>query len=491
VSLPAEAAQRPRSRERGGGSAAMRAGFLRLAGFVRRAFTEFLAAPSAVAIAFLAAALATSWLDRRRFAALEPVRELLRVNLFADPKATSDLLGTVAGSVITVTSITISVLAVALQQSASSLTTAVFDQFLRRRVNQVYFGFFVGLSVFTLVILSTVSAADPPLNPVFGGSLALAATVVALQLLILLLYTTINQMRPAEIIDTIHAHVLSARACQHGLLARTRRSPRAGGAGAAREPVTAAERGFVTGLDLGAMDAALREAGAGAEIVLGVSLGVHRACGEQVAEVTAADRERAEALAEAVRAAVRLEPQRDVASDPAYGVEQLATIAWTSISSAKSDPAPGLLVIGCLHDLLVRFADEERERPVELADEAAAIVYRDDVALVLLDALEGLAVCSSQSMQPQSYAEVVRTLARSLSRLPQAWRTRVEDVALRILTALGDHVLTRPLESALDELAGALRADGRSSAADRVAAASDRLRRSLGELDSRATRAAH
>jgi hypothetical protein len=79
------------------------------------------------------------------------------------------------------------------QQSASTMTTQVFDQFLRRRSNQMYFGFFVGLAVYTLITLATV---DEPFNPVFAATLAFVLTVIALFLLIVLFYATIHQKRP-------------------------------------------------------------------------------------------------------------------------------------------------------------------------------------------------------------------------------------------------------------------------------------------------------
>jgi len=84
----------------------------------------------------------------------------------------------------------------------------VYDQFLRRRYNQFYFGFFIGLALYTLTTLATVNQA---FNPVFGATLVLVLTMVALYLLVLLLYSTINQMRPVEIIGMIRSHVLSAR----------------------------------------------------------------------------------------------------------------------------------------------------------------------------------------------------------------------------------------------------------------------------------------
>lgn len=67
----------------------------------------------------------------------------------------------------------------------------------------------------------------------------------------------------------------------------------------------------------------------------------------------------------------------------------------------------------------------------------------------LMDGFETLAVVSSESMQHQSFIEVVRTFAIMLSRLPSDQQRRAEDLILRILSALGDHVLTAELDAAL------------------------------------------
>jgi hypothetical protein len=176
----------------------------RLGETLRRAFAEFLTIPSMVIAGFLVLAAGTYALDHAGSDWLEPLRALLRERIFRDAKGTSDLLATVAGSLITVTSITFSLLLLTVQQSASTLTNQVYDQFLLRRINQIYFGFFVGLSLYTLVILATVA---PDYNPVFGATFAFLLTIVALYLIILLLYTTIDQMRPAVIIDAIRGHI--------------------------------------------------------------------------------------------------------------------------------------------------------------------------------------------------------------------------------------------------------------------------------------------
>jgi uncharacterized membrane protein len=149
---------------------------------IRRAFDEFLLVPSCLIAAFLLLAALTYALDRGDFAGFEPGRRALQRYVFSDPEATADLLGVVAAALITVASLTVTLLLIALQQSASALTHQIYDQFLRRRYNQAYFDFFVGLSLYALLTLATVG----PVHPVYGAAVTYVLTTAALCLLIVM-----------------------------------------------------------------------------------------------------------------------------------------------------------------------------------------------------------------------------------------------------------------------------------------------------------------
>jgi uncharacterized membrane protein len=102
-----------------------------------RAFVEFLTIPTFVIASFLLLALITFVFDKSRIAATDSNEALIWGGLFSDAGAARNFLGVIASSIITVTSITLSLLLIAVQQGAASLTSLVFDQFLRRRTNQL------------------------------------------------------------------------------------------------------------------------------------------------------------------------------------------------------------------------------------------------------------------------------------------------------------------------------------------------------------------
>ena len=457
----------------------------RLPQTIRRAFAEFLKIPALIILAFLALAAATTAFDYSYAGPGHPLHTALREYFFRNGQATSDLLATIAGSIITVLSITFSMLLLAVQQAAGALTHQVYDQFLRRRINQIYFGFFVGLAVYTLVILATV---DQPYNPVFGATVALVLTLVALILVIVLLYTTVNQMRPVVVIEKIHDHALRARERQLAWLRRVRSTAQS--SGQFESPVTAAVHGYVVRIDVDALAAAAEAADGEVVFLLRVPIGASVAFQDEIATIRADRAVDFTRLADCVRAAVHIEQQRDLDADPAYGIEQLAIIAWTSVSTAKSNPSPGLLVLHSLRDLLARWSVDraDEDPPVPIA-ERFPVVYADDVMTRLFDAFEMLAVVASESMQPQTAAEFVRTFAMMFHRLPAEHQSRAEDLIRRSLPALGDHVLTAELDAALHELVAALNTAGRTSAAAEVEAARCSLATTIGKLRSRSTRA--
>jgi uncharacterized membrane protein len=453
---------------------------------VRRSFADFLGVPLLTVLAFLMLAAGTYLLDRHTVGWLEPTRRFLKQHLITDPDTTNTLLGTIAGGVITVTSITFSLLLLAVQQSAAALTNQVLDQFLRRRINQAYFGVFVGVSLFALLILATN---DTRVTPVFGSAVALLLTLIALMILVMLLYTTLNQMRPDRIIGSIHDLTLSARIAQRRMLERTRREPTLHSA----ESVTIRARtnGYVVGVDLDRIAKAASSASAEVEVVLLAALGDYVCCGDPLAEIAARTSGAGAELVDATQAALSIERQRGYHRDPGFGVSQLATVGWTAISTAKSNPSPGLTAIRNLRDLLVRWVDEA-PLPDSKAEEGRAtvpLVYRDDVKEQVLGAFESLLIAASESMQHQVAAELYHSIAVVYDRLPAPLKSRAEDVLMRGLSALGDHVLAHDLDAALVEVTAALTKAGRLEPAGAVERARLSLAESIGVLGSRGTRA--
>ena len=116
------------------------------------------------------------------------------------------------------------------------------------------------------------------------------------------------------------------------------------------------------------------------------------------------------------------------------------------------------------------------------------VVYPNNVMASPMAAFESLAVVASEAMQHQTLAEIVRTFAITFDRLPGEQQQRAEDVILRSLSGLGDHVLTADLDEALTTLVRTLEGARRFETAAAVRTARAELATTIGKLNSRSTR---
>jgi uncharacterized membrane protein len=444
---------------------------------VRRSVAEFLGLPTLVLLGFVALGLLMLAVDEARPAPLEPLRAFISQHIFGDPQSTSQLLSSVATTIVTVTSITFSVLLIALQQSASTMSSQVYDQFLRRGRNQGFFGFFLGIGLYALVMLGTV---HPGFIPTFGALTTLVLAGVALALIPIVIYATIDEMRPAAIVASIRRHGLDAWKAEDRVVSRTRRQAQTSGPSV---EIRSERTGFVTGFDLDGLAEAMTKAGADAEAELVPAVGTFVVYGDVLLRLRGLDTPPDEPLQ--IERIVDIGRKRNIASDPTYAIEQLEAIGWTSASSAKQNPRPAMLAVGYIRDLATRWVVAE---DVTDRDDALPIVYHDRRCEQALAALESLGVAASEGMQPQTAATVFRAFARLLPRLPADLRPTAERSVLRATTALADQVLTVDLEAALAEVAGALEEAGSPEAMRSIRAATQRMAQSAGRLSARGVR---
>lgn len=466
----------------------------RIIGGLKRAFSQFLALPLAVVIGFILITLFVYWADDAWSAGKIPSGYSWLGDLLGDSSSLATLLGTIASSIITVTSITFSLLLIALQQGSSALTTQVTDQFLMRRTNQFYFGYFVGLSVFVLLSLVTASRIH---RPVFGASIIVVLTIVALCMIVVLIYSTIDQMRPTQIVRAIHHHILKARGREAALLTATRRTPRDGWQVVGM--IRSAQTGHIASMEVDQLREAIAGLGCGEiEVEMRVPIGRFLALGDPLATLRAPSSKAAldsaseilgpdmlDRVRQALYDAIAFDDARDLRSDPCLGISQLSVMAWTSVSTAKSDPVPGEAVIQSLRDILARWFGDGGE--IE-GDARSLVVIRDAAPGEAVETLEHIILVASESMQAQSLTRAIRTLAILIETAPPVWQARLAEVARRSLSSLGEHVLTCDLEAALTEMASVLDAQGFGDVSENMRTATAALATTLGVLNSRSTR---
>jgi hypothetical protein len=160
-------------------------------------------------------------------------------------------------------------------------------------------------------------------------------------------------------------------------------------------------------------------------------------------------------------------------------------IAWRSISTSQHNLLPGLAVVDMLHDLLARWGTVHEE---PLPEPPLPVVYPDTLMPSLLSGFESLAVVASEAMQHELLARLLTALASTFERLLPGYQKQVEELLLRTLGGLGDHMLTANLDAALTKIEQTVEAAGRIETALAIRTAHRELAISVGKLNSRATR---
>ncbi len=405
-----------------------------------RAFRELAGIPVLVVLAFCCLAVVSIIADQTQSVGVLNAARSTAGQIVGRQAATAAL-QSVATGLVTVTSITFSVLLLAVQQTASNLSPVVFDQFIRRRSNQAFLGFFVGLALFAYVVMAAVRDPTPP---ILGATIATLLTVVALAILLLLVFSTVGQMRPTSVIRAIHDRALAAQDEEAALLRRTRRESTSGHDVAAvyRARVT----GYLTHVDLRLLEAALEGTG-DAEVCLDVALGDHVSYGDTVATVLDGDVDRAESIARRVATALSVSPQRDLAHDPTTGIDELSNIAWTSGSSSKQNPEVAREALYALEDLAARWFPKDATRARAASEQPpVAVVYRATDRHRMLDVLHSMLVVARESHQTLFAATVVDVYASLVQRVDEPARERW----CRDLTGAGELLDAIPASPALD-----------------------------------------
>lgn len=356
--------------------------------------------------------------------------------------AASPALQTVAGGMATLTSITFSLLVIAVQQSAASLSPVVFEQFLRRRGNQVIFGYFVGLTMAAFVLLTVVPRG---VKPLFGALVTGVLTVVAVGLLIALVYVTVEQMRPLNVIAALHDCTLQARHAESSLLSGSRRTERS--CHPVRARCHSESSGYVTGIDVTALRALLADAGR-AEICLRVSIGDSVALGQALAIIRDDNDAHAADLARQVAAAVRIGRTRDLSTDATSGIDALANIGWSAASSARHNPEVARQALHALHDLAVRLMGDDQAID-EAASDRCSLVYPDNDLERVLSGIGGMALAARESYEDLTASRTIEVL-RALAGQADGWRRDLLEEHLRdALDMASSMPSTRALRRAL------------------------------------------
>lgn len=283
------------------------------------------------------------------------------------------VLSSIAGSLITATSLTFSLTVIALQLASSQASPRVLRLFARDRQVHWTLAAFLGTFAYAITVLRSVRSSTedtPEFVPRLSVTLAFVLTLVSVIMLVFFLAHLAAQLRVETMLKEIHAEtdrtidLVSERNKAVSPFSDRIRTPHT------KQTVTSAASGFITGHD----HQLLLRVAADHAIVIQEA----RRIGENIVKGTPlawwwhpADDQvdlDADAIDGEIREAYSIGYERTASEDIDFGVQQILDIGVRALSAGVNDPTTAVHALGHLSAITARTVNMPR-LPVGLAGE--------------------------------------------------------------------------------------------------------------------------
>jgi uncharacterized membrane protein len=390
---------------------------------LRKLQDSFWFLPSAIVAASFLLAVAMTTVDQ-----LVP-RELLIhwPRLFgAGADGSRAMLGAVAGSMITVAAVTFSITMLALSQTSSQYSPRVLQSFMSDRTTQVVLGIFVGVFVYCIVVLRTITGGEehrflPSISVTVAGVLAL----VAIGFLVLFIHHMANSLQASSVIARIAGETarvvdrMFPESLDPSVIPAQWKAP---GDGRASTAVTAPGTGYVNSIDIQRL---VRAATRGSAVVDATArVGAFVVEGDVIAQVSGVPAPNGDACRSVADCFV-IERRRSIHQDPAFGIQQLVDIALKALSPGINDPTTAVMAIERIAAVLSLLA-ERRIEPQEHRDRAGDVRVR----VAMASFTEFADLCFAAIRAATRDPVILRELASSVRRVAGHTRNPLRRAAL-------------------------------------------------------------
>ena len=327
----------------------IRVGFRHLVRELRGGFVLW---PGAITLTLAALAIGLSTLEERITPV--PAWSAFLDRLFPpEPEAAHVVLGTIAGSMITVVSVVYSVLLVVLTFASTQFSPCVLVGFVEDRVSQTTLGLFIGTFTYCLLTLPAVRSQPRPFVPSIAVLVSIGLAIACLGCLLYFIHHMASSIQASRVVDRIARE--TDRVLEQ-VFPRPLGGPPTEDAHDSLQrgmPVLATRSGYIRAIDESGMLRAALEANAALRIDRTIGQFVME--GTPLFEASPANRATAALQAAGLRA-FDIGPARTMVQDVEFGVLQIVDIALKAISPAVNDPTTALTCLDQLGRILVKAA---------------------------------------------------------------------------------------------------------------------------------------
>jgi uncharacterized membrane protein len=293
----------------------------------------------------------------------------------AGAESSRDMLGTIAGAMMTVAGVTFSITILAVAQTSSQYTPRVLRSFMRDRPSQVALGTLTGVFVYCLIVIRTIRGdEDLRFIPAIAVLVAFALAIAAIGVLIYFIHHVAGSLDASEILARVRADTVSAI---------DRLFPEEVGEERPVEELPSADdwvtvestaTGYITGVEAeGLLDFAEEQ---------GVLLRMERGIGEFVVDgtplVSVSPRPQADVddVEKRLNRLFKVAAFRTVEQDAEFGFRQMVDVAVRALSPGVNDTSTAIISIDAIGAALVALAGRHVEHPVRSRNGRPMVIAR-------------------------------------------------------------------------------------------------------------------
>ncbi|MBB6182723.1 DUF2254 domain-containing protein [Oleiagrimonas soli] len=287
------------------------------------------------------------------------------------------MLQMIGTSIITIAGVVFSITIAAFTLAAGQYTSRVLRNFIGDRGNQTVLGSFLGIFIYCMLVLRSLSSAsDAAHAPALALLMALVLAFFAIGILIYFIHHIAISLQATNVVAAIARDALPS--IDHHFPERFAppeqdnvdlQRPQ----GKHRSALRARRSGYLTGVAFGTL-AEHAEACDGL-VQVHRNAGEFVAEGEMLAELVSPERIE-EARIESMRDAWSFGDQRTLANDPGYGLRQLVDVALKALSPGVNETTTGVMCVNWIGVMLLRMAERRLPAQLRVRDGCIRVITR-------------------------------------------------------------------------------------------------------------------
>lgn len=291
-----------------------------------------------------------------------------------DPEGARSMLQAIAGSMATVAGVVFSITIVALALASTQYSPRVLRNFMRDRLNQAMLGIFIGVFIYCLLVMRSISSGNGTFVPSTALLVAVSLAIVASVTFIFFIHHIAASIQASELTKAITKETVVA--LDEAFPPRSsvmQESEKGLETGLPWQPLPAQDVGYIQTVDL----EALVDFACAYDTIVRMDCGVGDfvAPGWAMASIAGVEPASTE-MVEEINRIYAIDGYRTIDQDAAFGFRQLVDVALKALSPGINDTTTAVTCIEHLTALLSHCAPHSERAPWQLRDGVLRLIEK-------------------------------------------------------------------------------------------------------------------